>query len=128
MIIGLADDIGQPFTMDDPEHDEDYFEKGIRPVLDHYFNALKDYELKMKWAGYYAYHWPDKNPVVENVSNIFWVSGTSGSGIMKADGIGRIVASKVLGDEEASMFDGSKIGVGDLSLKHRNVELEKFVI
>jgi glycine/D-amino acid oxidase-like deaminating enzyme len=128
MLVGLADELGQPFGMADPDPDPEYFELAIRPVLSHYFPDLKDYELKLKWAGYYAYHWPDKNPVVERVSNIFWASGTSGSGIMKADALGRIAASKLLGLKEADLFDGSRIVVDDLSLRNRNVEMERFVI
>lgn len=128
MILGLAEGIGQPFDMSDPGFDLEYFEKGIEPVMNHYFPDLKDYELKMKWAGYYSYHWPDKNPVVESEENITWASGTSGSGIMKADAIGRITASKVLGSRKAELFDGSKIKVSDLSLRNRCVEMEKFVI
>ncbi|MGA1819893.1 MAG: NAD(P)/FAD-dependent oxidoreductase, partial [Thermoplasmatota archaeon] len=128
MILGLADGLGQPYDMSDPDFDLEYFERGITPVLNHYFPRLRDFELKMKWAGYYAYHWPDKNPVVEAEKNLIWASGTSGSGIMKADGIGRIIASKALGFKEAELFDGSRMMVNDLSLRDRNVEMEKFVI
>jgi glycine/D-amino acid oxidase-like deaminating enzyme len=128
MILGLAEGLGQPFDMSDPDHDIEYFEKGIQPVISHYFPELVDYELKMNWAGYYSYHWPDKNPVVEAVENISWVSGTSGSGIMKGDAIGRITASKVLGSREARLFDGTKMKVSDLSLRNRCVEMERFVI
>jgi glycine/D-amino acid oxidase-like deaminating enzyme len=128
MLVGLADELGQPFGMADPDPDPDYFETAVRPVLSHYLPGLKDYELKLKWAGYYAYHWPDKNPVVERVANIYWASGTSGSGIMKADALGRVAASKVLGLKEAELFDGSRIHVDDLSLRDRNVEMERFVI
>lgn len=128
MILGLADDLGQPYDMNYPGPDEEYFERGIVPVLDHYFPELKDWELKMRWAGYYSYHWPDKNPVVESVENITWTAGTSGSGIMKADAIGRITASKILGKSVTELYDGSRIRTDSISLKSRNVENEKFVI
>jgi glycine/D-amino acid oxidase-like deaminating enzyme len=128
MILGLAEGVGQPYNMSDPDYDTEYFEKGIEPVLNHYFPELVDYELKMKWAGYYSYHWPDKNPVVETEENITWVSGTSGSGIMKADAIGRVTACKVIGSKKADLFDGSQMRVSDLSIRNRCVELEKFVI
>jgi glycine/D-amino acid oxidase-like deaminating enzyme len=128
MILGLADDLGQPYRMDDPGPDENYFRKGIVPVLTHYFPDLKDWELKMKWAGYYSYHWPDKNPVVESVKNITWVAGTSGSGIMKADAIGRITASRILGKKIIDLFDGSRLETDSISLRRRNVDIESFVI
>ncbi|MFW9990467.1 MAG: NAD(P)/FAD-dependent oxidoreductase [Candidatus Odinarchaeota archaeon] len=128
LVVGSADNLGQPFQMIDPESDPEYFHKAIDPVLQHYFPRLVDYELKLKWAGYYAYHWPDNNPVIETVANLTWVSGTSGSGIMKADAIGRIAAASIQGKEEAVLFDGSKFRVSALSLRHREVEEEKFVI
>ena len=128
IIVGCADDLGQPYILSDFNAKSEYFNKVIKPVLSHYFPLLKNYDLYLKWAGYYAYHWPDKNPVIENVSNITWVSGTSGSGIMKADAIGRITASKLLGYEYAELADKSKFNVNDLSLFQRKVDLEKFII
>ncbi|MFW3146169.1 MAG: NAD(P)/FAD-dependent oxidoreductase [Thermoplasmatota archaeon] len=128
MILGLADDLGQPYDMRDPGYDEDYFKLGIEPVIGHYFPLLRDYELKMRWAGYYAYHWPDKNPVIENIANLFWSSGTSGSGIMKADALGRITAGRVLGKSNVSLFDGTIIASDILGLRDRRAGMEKFVI
>jgi glycine/D-amino acid oxidase-like deaminating enzyme len=128
IIVGCADDLGQPYQLNDFNANPEYFNKAIKPVLSHYFPSLINYELHLKWAGYYAYHWPDKNPVIENVSNITWISGTSGSGIMKADSIGRIAAGKLLKNEHVSLFDNSKFKVEDLSLYKRNVDLEKFII
>jgi glycine/D-amino acid oxidase-like deaminating enzyme len=128
MILGLAEGIGQPYDMSSPGFDIEYYQKGIEPVLNHYFPKLKDYDLKMKWAGYYSYHWPDKNPVVESEENITWASGTSGSGIMKADAVGRITAGKLLGRSSVKLFDGAIFNIDDLSLRQRNVEKERFVI
>ncbi|MHA2297593.1 MAG: NAD(P)/FAD-dependent oxidoreductase [Candidatus Hodarchaeales archaeon] len=128
LVVGCADNLGQPFQMTDPEPDPNYFHEAIEPVLQHYFPDLQDYDFKLKWAGYYSYHWPDNTPVIETVANLTWVSGTSGSGIMKADAIGRITAAAVQGKEETMLFDGSKIWVSKLSLRHREVENENFVI
>ena len=47
---------------------------------------------------------------------------------MKADAIGRITASKLLGFESAELGDKSKFNVMDLSLYKRKVDLEKFII
>ncbi|MFX1251126.1 MAG: NAD(P)/FAD-dependent oxidoreductase [Promethearchaeota archaeon] len=128
IVVGCADDIGQPFQMSNPEPDINYFHRVIEPVLLHYFPKLVNYELTLKWAGYYSYYWPDKNPVIETVSNLTWVSGTSGSGIMKADAIGRITAAKVQGLDTAKLFDETLFKVSKLSLRSREVEQEKFVI
>ncbi|MFE3845919.1 FAD-dependent oxidoreductase [Thermoplasmatota archaeon] len=128
IIVGCADDLGQPYILSDFNANPQYFNKAIKPVLSHYFPSMKGYKLYLKWAGYYAYHWPDKSPVIENVSNITWVSGTSGSGIMKADAIGRITASKLIGDKYATLADQSRFKVSNLSLYQRKVDLEKLII
>lgn len=129
-IVGCANHLGNPFlrTQDPPEASEEYFNTVIAPVLHAYFPNLKDYKIIGKWAGYYAYYWPDGNPVIEKISNIEWVSGTSGSGIMKADSIGRIAASKILGIKKAVLFTGDRFNVDDLSLRSRNVEMEQLII
>jgi len=127
LILGCADDLGQPYILSDFNANIEYFNKAIKPVILHYFPKLK-YDINLKWAGYYAYNWPDKNPVIENVSNINWVSGTSGSGIMKADAIGRITASKLIDMPYATLADETKFKVSDLSLYNRNVEIEKLII
>jgi glycine/D-amino acid oxidase-like deaminating enzyme len=128
IIVGCADDLGQPYILSDFNANPEYFNKAINPVLLHYFPSIKTHNLYLQWAGYYAYHWPDKNPVIEKVSNITWVSGTSGSGIMKADAIGRITASKLSGEKFAELADKSKFKISDLSLIQRKVDLEKFII
>jgi len=75
-----------------------------------------------------AYHWPDKNPVVESIANISWVGGSSGSGIMKADAIGRVTAGHVLDENEVTLADGSELRVSALSLREREVSREEFII
>lgn len=130
IMVGSANELGNPYQMDTypPEAEEGYFRNAIEPVLNHYFPLLKDYNLFSKWAGYYAYYWPDKNPVIEKISNIQWVSGTSGSGIMKADAIGRITAARGLDLEEIELYDKTHFQVTDLSLKKRNVDAEELII
>jgi len=128
MIAGCADDLGQPFLMSDPEPGTLYFQRAIEPVLNHYFPELKDFTLSLKWAGYYDYHWPDMTPVIESAANLTWVGGTSGSGIMKADAIGRIAAAGLQGHREAVLADGSRFTVSRLSLRNREVEKEELII
>jgi len=130
LLVGCANELGNPYSMNGfpPAAEEEYFKKVIKPVLQHYFPRLRGYQLFSQWAGYYAYYWPDKNPVIEQVSNIFWISGTSGSGIMKADAIGRIAAGRILGKERVVLFDGSHFPVRALSLKKRQVDVEEFII
>jgi len=128
IMVGSADDLGQPYSMEDPQPDRQYYQEAIRPVLEHYFPTLTELEPKTLWAGYYAYYWPDKNPVLESVKNLSWISGTSGSGIMKADALGRIAAAKLNGKDQAELADGSMFPVESLSLRNRNVKNEAFII
>jgi len=130
LMVGCAADLGYPFEMEKypPGAEESFFRNVIEPVLLHYFPKLANYQLFSKWAGYYAYYWPDKNPIIEKVSNIQWVSGTSGSGIMKADAIGRIAAARTLDKETVELFDGTEFNVFDLSLKKRKVDQEQLII
>lgn len=67
-------------------------------------------------------------PVIESVANITWIGGTSGSGIMKADAVGRIAAARLQGIEYAVLADGVKFLVSKLSLRNREVEKEEFII
>ncbi len=130
IMVGCANELGNPYQMNiyPPAAEQEYFEFAIKPILQYYFPKLKEFKLFSKWAGYYAYYWPDKNPVIEKVSNIQWISGTSGSGIMKADAIGRISAAKVLGLEKTELFDGTKFKIDNLSLKKRAVDAEELII
>ncbi|HUT82253.1 MAG TPA: FAD-binding oxidoreductase [Candidatus Bathyarchaeia archaeon] len=130
IMVGCANELGNPYQMGKypPDAENSYFENVIEPVLQHHFPKLKNYQLFSKWAGYYAYYWPDKNPVIEKISNIQWVSGTSGSGIMKADAIGRIAAARQLDLPTIDLFDKTKFNVQDLSLTKRNVSTEELII
>ncbi len=128
IIAGCADYLGQPFLMSDPEPDPLYFHSAIEPVIKHYFPGLRDSMLSHKWAGYYDYHWPDMTPVIESVANLTWVGGTSGSGIMKADAVGRIAAARLQGHEEVLLADGSRFRGSRLSLRDRDVEKEELII
>ncbi|NJD76904.1 MAG: FAD-binding oxidoreductase [Candidatus Methanoperedens sp.] len=128
IIAGCADELGQPFLMSDPEPDPLYFHSAIEPVIKHYFPDLRDLTLSLKWAGYYDYHWPDMTPVIESVANITWVGGTSGSGIMKADAVGRIAAARLQGHDETVLADGAIFKVSRLSLRDREVEKEELII
>jgi FAD-dependent oxidoreductase domain-containing protein 1 len=130
IMVGSANELGNPYQMTGypPEAEEGYFRNAIEPVLNHYFPQLKDYSLFSKWAGYYAYYWPDKNPVIEKIANIQWASGTSGSGIMKADAIGRITAARNLNMKEVELFDKTMFHVADLSLKKRKVDSEDLIL
>ena len=56
------------------------------------------------------------------------VGGASGSGVMKADSMGRIAAALYNGEEYAILYGDKKFKVSDLGLKNRRVEREKLII
>jgi len=56
------------------------------------------------------------------------VGGASGSGIMKADAIGRIAEALYSDEEHALLYGDRKFKVSDLGIKSRHVEPEKLVI
>jgi hypothetical protein len=56
------------------------------------------------------------------------VGGASGSGILKADSIGRIATALYSSEEYALLYGDRKFRVSDLGLKKRSVEPEKLVI
>ncbi len=138
MVAGCADDLGRPFDLpyegaSRASAEEPFFRAAIEPVLKAYFPGLAaaypgGLEIANSWAGHYDYYWPDRNPVIERVGDLVWVGGSSGSGIMKADSIGRAAAAKAVGEESIELFDGRSFRVGDLSLRDRRVAKEDLVI
>jgi hypothetical protein len=56
------------------------------------------------------------------------VGGSSGSGVMKADSLGRIVAGCFSGQEFVELGHGEQFRAADLSLQQRDVPPEEFVI
>lgn len=127
--IGVADDYNRDFSFtENPEPEREFFDYGIAQVINCYFPALKDQKVTGMWAGYYSYNTIDKTPYIFRDLNIIVGTGTSGSGILKGDAIGRVVASLYSGKEKAKLFDGSEITVEDLGIHSRNVGMESMVL
>jgi glycine/D-amino acid oxidase-like deaminating enzyme len=142
--IGGGSTIGHPYVISHP----DTFEKEENPlddtqanprvyeydqylVLSEYLPVLKNQPLTNQWAGYYAMNTMDKNPVVfkpNGIKGLIVVTSGSGSGIMKADAVGRIAAALYCGEEYAKLFGGKEFKVSRLGLKARDVDKEDFVI
>jgi hypothetical protein len=55
---------------------------------------------------------------------MIYVGGASGSGIMKCDALGRIVAALNAGEAEVELYGGRRFKVADLDITTRNVEKE----
>jgi len=71
---------------------------------------------------------PRLNPIVTKMENCIITAGLSGSGIMKADSVGRIAAALFDGKEEATLLGNRRISATKLGLVNRAVEQEKIVI
>ena len=104
-----------------------YYENSIYPVLSEYVSAFEGARPVNSWAGGYCYS-PDSIPFVYKESGVLVVNGASGSGIMKADALGRIADVLYRGEKEAELFGGKKVSTTMLSIKNRDVEVESVVI
>ncbi len=84
--------------------------------------------LENSWGGYYSFS-PEGSPViVEEPYGLIFVGGDSGSGVMKADSLGRLVVAKFDGARTARLYSGEEYPVDRLSLTHRSVEEETLII
>ncbi|GAB6148112.1 FAD-binding oxidoreductase [Stetteria hydrogenophila] len=128
--VGVSDDLGRPFKLEDlPRPEGEFYALSVLPVLSLYFPQFQDAYPHAAWAGHYDVSF-DGQPVVYEPyeSGLVIVAGTSGSGIMKADAVGRAAASLVLGFEEAELHGGGSMPVKWLGIEGRRVEEERLVI
>lgn len=127
--VGCSDEIGRAFALeDDPKPELEYYKDDVYPILMKYLPCFRDLRPVNMWAGQYAVNSFDGNPIVESIPGLIYVGAASGSGIMKSDALGRIVAALYAGREEAELYDGSRFRVSDLSIQKRRIEPERFVI
>jgi len=127
--IGYADDFNRAYKLEeDPQPEENYYRYGIYPVLSLYLPQFQGKYPINAWAGQYAINTLDQQPVIFEVNNLIIVGAASGSGIMKADAIGRIAAALYYGEKEAELFGEKWFKVSDLGIENRRIEREKFVI
>ena len=134
--IGCDDDIGRQF-IDSPEFDPScytaeatFYEKEVYPVLTAYYPAFQQVSPSGMWAGLIAYNTIDFLPLVFEYENLIVVGGDSGSGIMKADALGRIVNSLYCCGtaSDAELYGGAHYRVSKLSIEKRQVEREEWVL
>lgn len=129
--IGCGDKVGRAYkyiqTDEDMVPESAYYENSMYPVLSKYFPAFQGARPVNSWAGGYCYS-PDRIPFVYLECGVLVVNGASGSGIMKADALGRIADALYRGEQEAELFGGKKIPSNTLSIKDRKVEVESVII
>ena len=59
---------------------------------------------------------------------MIYVGSASGYGITKCDALGRAVAAVYMGEEEAELYGGRRLRVGDIGIESRNVGKETFKV
>ncbi len=124
--IGLAD--RRPFGFEETGVEEGLWRYGIYPVLSKYIPAFEGKTPQNAWHGYYDENVVDEMAIVDKLADGLYVAaGTSGSGVMKADAIGRIAASLVLGEDKAELFGGVEVPTNALA-KNRCLEPERLVL
>jgi FAD-dependent oxidoreductase domain-containing protein 1 len=127
--LAYADEFPRAFKIeDDPQPEENYYTYGLYQVMSKYFPQFKDCQPFSAFAGLYEINSIDGQPLIFEENGLMVAGGASGSGILKADAVGRIAAALYNNEEYALLYGGRKFKVSDLGLKHRNVEPEKLVI
>lgn len=127
--LSYGDEFLRAFELDeDPQPEENFYQYGIYQVLMKYFPQFKNCQPFSAFAGLYAINTLDGQPIIFEENDLMVVGGASGSGIMKADAIGRIAAALYSGEEYALLYGDRKFRVSDLGIKSRHVEPEELVI
>jgi len=143
MWIGIYDSIAHPIgTREDPGRDGrlDYdqaafgdreaFSTDVLPAITPYLTAFETQGVRLEntWGGYYNMS-PEGSPVLtEEPYGVIFVGGDSGSGVMKADSLGRLVTAAFEGKAEARLFTGEPYSLERLSLSHRAVDQERIIL
>ena len=127
--VGTADDYNRDYSFnEEPDAEREYYDNSLAQVIQAYFPTMSYPKVTGMWAGYYAYNTIDGTPYIFKDLNIIVASGTSGSGILKGDSIGRIVEAVYSGKEFAELYNGKKIKSSALGIENREVEREEFII
>lgn len=127
--LAYADEFPRAFKIeDDPQPEDNYYQYGLYQVMVKYFRQLTDCQPFSSFAGLYEINTIDGQPLIFEQNGVMVVGGASGSGILKADAIGRIATALYNGEEYAFLYGDKKFKVAELGIKNRNVEPEKLVI
>ena len=127
--VGTADDYNRDYSFsEDPQPEREYYDNSLAQVIQAYFPTMTYPKVTGAWAGYYAYNTIDGTPYIFRDLNIIVASGTSGSGILKGDSIGRIVEALYSNRENAELYNGKKFSTSKLGIENREAEREEFII
>jgi FAD-dependent oxidoreductase domain-containing protein 1 len=134
--VGCEDEFNRPYlnfpekTLDNLTAESNYYERSVYPILRSYFPEFENARCSKMWAGYYSVNTLDFMPFVFEEGGMIIAGGGSGSGIMKADAMGRITDAVYRGGDHAvaSLHGGKSYNVERISIKNRSVEREEWVI
>lgn len=127
--VSQAAGLGRSFRFEeDPIPEETHYTYDIYPILAEYFPCFANLRPINSWAGFYDVNSLDHTPILTRISNLILATGLSGSGIMKADAVGRMAAAIFRGEEEAELYGGQRMRTTRLGLSDRAVPKEDFVI
>jgi glycine/D-amino acid oxidase-like deaminating enzyme len=127
--VEAADYIGRAFSFEEePSAEENYFTMNIYPILSEYYPCFANLRPTSSWAGFYDINSLDATPIVDKVENCILATGMSGSGIMKADSIGRIAAALYDDKTETTLYGNRTISTSRLNIKNRDIGKEQFVL
>lgn len=112
----------------EPMANKKVYEFGINWILPEYFPQFSNSRIRNSWGGQYEFNSLDGQPVIFEVNDLIVVGAASGSGLQKADAMGRIASSVYANEEYAELYGGEKVKVGDLSISHRKIDPETFVL
>ncbi|MGC8645300.1 MAG: NAD(P)/FAD-dependent oxidoreductase [Thermoplasmata archaeon] len=127
--VSYSEGIGSAFSLEEnPSADINYYSNNLFTVLREYVPAFNDSRVTASWAGYYSMNNMDGTYILEKSMNLSFITGSSGSGIMKADSAGRLAAALVSGKEKAKLFNGEEMNISDLGIRKRRVEREELII
>jgi FAD-dependent oxidoreductase domain-containing protein 1 len=127
--LAYADEFPRAFKVEDnPEPEENYYRFGLYQVFVKYFPQFMNCQPFSAFAGLYEINTIDGQPLIFEENGLMMAGGASGSGILKADAIGRIATALYHSEEYALLYGDKKFKVSDLGLKNRNIEPEKLVI
>ncbi len=132
--VACDDDFNREFInipsheLDDYRAEPEYYSSNVNPILKEYFPEFNGKKPSSMWAGLYSYNTLDNMPYIFSERGAIVVRGDSGSGIMKGDSLGRIVASVYSGSSEAELYGGRYYACDKLGFERRSVEREEWVI
>ena len=124
--IEAADGLGRGFGLEDePMAEESFFTYNIYPILTEYLPCFANLHPVNSWAGFYDINSVDSTPIIDRVGNCILAVGMSGSGLMKADAVGRVATAIFEGRGETTLFGGRRISTSQLGFTNRSVGKEE---